>query len=912
VNRIVDGDVEQDTRIEQNIGATAQDLTVVFQQVADVTAPRDPGPPPQRAPSPQIVVGDIPRAPPGFQPRPDLLARLDQSETGTSVIHPVTGNRGLGCTQLAAAYARAKLAAEWRFVVWVNAADMGSLMAGLAAAADVPGFSAGGSWRDTADAGRALRHRLEADGDRCLLVFDDAEDPDELRPFVPANGAARILIVGTRPSTTDLGTSVPVDVFSADEAVAFLTRRTGLEDEAGAAAVAAKLEHQPLALALAAAVIAWQDLGYATYLEWLRAVSTPVSPIHEEEPPIPHGIVEAVLLSLEAIRAADRTGLCTRVMEMMAVMSASGIRRELLAAGRGGELVIGGHRVTAALADRVLAQLAERSLLTFSLDGRRVVAHRLVTQVVRDEMAWQKRLTTVGRAAASVLEARAQSLDASQERLAVRDISQQVTALVENTAPSLGEADAELTKALLRLRFLVLYHLIELGDSATQAVTLGEPLTGDLHRALGPDHPDTLNSRNSLAAAYQAAGRADDAIRLFQQTLVSRVRLLGPGHPDTQTSQNNLAAAYQDAGRVAEAILLFELTLAARERLLGVGHPSTLNSQGNLAAAYRDAGQTDDAISLLEQTLSGRERLLGTDHPDTLSSRNSLANAYRDAGRAAEAVSLMEQTVAVRERLLGADHAKTLASRNNLAAAYRDAGRIDDAVPLFERTLAARERLLGDDHPSTLNSRNNLANAYRDAGRAPEAVPLAEQVLSACERLLGASDAKTLASRANLAAAYRDAGRVGEAIALMEETLAARERLLGADHRSTLTSRCSLATAYLKAGRADEAIPLFGQTLTARERLLGADHPDTLATRDSLACACQEAGRVIEAILEFEQALAARERLLGADHPDTLATRTSLALAYEIAGQPEQAGQGRGRRRVNGVSGSGPVRSPRQ
>ena len=85
---------------------------------------------------------------------------------------------------------------------------------------------------------------------------------------------------------------------------------------------------------------------------------------------------------------------------------------------------------------------------------------------------------------------------------------------------------------------------------------------------LGPDHPDTLNARNSLAAAYQAAGRPAEAIPLFEQTLVVRERLLGPEHPDTLTTQNNLAAAYQDAGRAGEARQLFELTLAAKERLL--------------------------------------------------------------------------------------------------------------------------------------------------------------------------------------------------------------------------------------------------------------------------------------------------------------------------------------------------------
>jgi len=70
-----------------------------------------------------------------------------------------------------------------------------------------------------------------------------------------------------------------------------------------------------------------------------------------------------------------------------------------------------------------------------------------------------------------------------------------------------GEPDAELAGALLRLRGWALYHLNALGDSAQQAIAIGEPLIADQERVLGPDHPDTLAARNNLANAYQAAGR---------------------------------------------------------------------------------------------------------------------------------------------------------------------------------------------------------------------------------------------------------------------------------------------------------------------------------------------------------------------------------------------------------------------
>ncbi len=56
---------------------------------------------------------------------------------------------------------------------------------------------------------------------------------------------------------------------------------------------------------------------------------------------------------------------------------------------------------------------------------------------------------------------------------------------------------------------------------------------------------------------------------LHQQTLAASERMLGPDHPDTLASRNNLATAYHEAGRAAEAITLRQQTLAASERMLG-------------------------------------------------------------------------------------------------------------------------------------------------------------------------------------------------------------------------------------------------------------------------------------------------------------------------------------------------------
>jgi tetratricopeptide (TPR) repeat protein len=425
----------------------------------------------------------------------------------------------------------------------------------------------------------------------------------------------------------------------------------------------------------------------------------PPQPLEYEPPADP---MAGPMAQLEAVWAAEPGGLSAGVLELISVLSAAGVRRDVLdAAGQAG-LLGGGPEAepkvdTAAEAVAgALGQLAERSLLSLSPDGQVVSAGRPVLRAVRDRLAGQGRLAGTCRAAAAVLEARCEALVGSPNRAAVRDIPDQVRALGDVAAGLPGGPDAELGAALLRLRGWSLYHLNALGDQAQRAIVIGEPLIADTERALGPDDPDTLAARNNLANAYQTAGRADEAIVLHEEVVAGRERMLGPDDPLTVQSRQNLAAAYRAAGRTEPSPTDPDAIASQEHTLVGPG-----------------------AVALHEQVLSDRERALGPDDPDTLAARNNLAVAYQTAGRIDEAIALHEQALADRERVLGPDHPATLNSRSNLAVAYQAAGRIDAAIALHQQVLTDRERVLGPDHPDTDSSRNNLANACRAAGRLP-------------------------------------------------------------------------------------------------------------------------------------------------------------------------------------------------
>ena len=669
----------------------------------------------------RIRFGSRPMVTTGFVDRTGQDELFDAIFTQAEARTVLTGMRGSGKTQLAAAVAARCEDEGWPVVAWIDAESRDVLIANLYNFALQTGIDAPKDVPPETIVRRFLDQLRSADAADRLLVFDNVENLDDLRDLTPEGNGVRVIATTTRHLDWDSLGWLPltVGVFKREQSIALLCERSGDTDRDAADQIAEALGDLPVAVTQAATTAKWGGYTLSDYLGRLsnHPLESSISRLEGDDYPDAVGVAlfMAYEQTLEQLRTkrSQRESIAISLLSTMSLLAASGIPTHWLL-----ELQDDSDAVR-----DTLSFLKRSSILHESTDGDKTIIHRLQGKVYRETyLSDHEKTTEAIKYATTILDrVNIEHLNTfEQKRQEAQNLVEQLrsTTSQDYSRPLFFDPDyvAILATTLRNATNLGMPQLaLTLADSVTRA--------GDI---LSPDHPSTLTARLSLANAYQDAGRIDEAITLFKQTLEDCTRILGPRHPHTLTSRNNLAYAYREAGRLHEAITLYEQNLQDRTRILGPHHPHTLTSRNNLAGAYHDAGRFDEAIALYEQNLQDSTRILGPHHPDTLISRNNLAYAYREAGRLHEAIALYEQNLQDSTRILGPHHPHTLISRNNLASAYQDAGRLHEAIPLFEQNLEDRTRILGPHHPDTLTSRNNLASAYRAAGRADEAKALFE------------------------------------------------------------------------------------------------------------------------------------------------------------------------------------------
>ncbi|MFF8610930.1 FxSxx-COOH system tetratricopeptide repeat protein [Streptomyces sp. NPDC015346] len=712
-------------------------------------------------------------------------AEVDQLRTavdsgGTAVLSQVlTGTGGVGKTQLAADYART----AWDsggvdVLVWISASSRSAITAGYAQAG-VEVLAADPS--DPEQSARAFVAWLEPKAGqkpcRWLVVLDDVADPADMRGWWPPTSPHGRTLVTTRRRdaalTGDGRRLVEVGLFTADEAVAYLTASLAVRGRAEPVdqltALAADLGYLALALAQAAAYIIDSGETAAAYRDLLTDRATKLTDLAPDALPDEQAVALAAAWSLTIARADTLrpVGLARPMLHLAAVLDANGIPQDVLT-GEVARAHLAAHRTTTgpsptaepAPVSRLDAVRALRALDRLSLIDHRpgtphqaVRVHQLIQRATRDTLTPDQRDQYARTAADALMAAWPET---ERDTALAQALRTNADALIRNSRDAvLWQPDGH--RVLQRSG-------ISLGDSGqvAAAVEYFEYLVDATSEHLGPDHSDTLIARRDLACWRQEAGDVAGAVTAYTELIEHMQRVLGPDHPAVLTARGGLAHARGEAGEAAAAATVYAELLADRERVQGLDASPTLATRKSLAWWQGQAGDMAGAVTTLTKLLEHVLRLLGPDHHFALTVRCDLAYCQGEAGDKEGAVTAYTELFQHALQVLGPDHRDTLTIRHQLAVAQLETGDVAGAVTALTELLEHALNRMNLDHPAVLAVRHDLAYSQETAGDVASAVAAYIKLLADRERVLGPNHPETLLTRSNL---VRCRGKAGNATA---------------------------------------------------------------------------------------------------------------------------------------------------
>lgn len=664
------------------------------------------------------VPRQLPAAVPGFAGRASELAALtgalDDHGTGTRArIITITGVAGVGKTTLAVHWARQVASRFPDGQLYVNLRGFDPSGAPVAAADAIRGFLSALSVPaemipPTADAQAGLYRSLLADK-RMLVVLDNARDPAQVRPLLPAS-AGCLAVVTSRGWLAGLvaaegASQFSLDVLSDGEAAELLTGRLGRQRTTAEPAALAELIRLcaglPVALVIVAArAIAQQQLPLRSLVAELRGVNRLDALSTGDCATDVRSVFSWSYLSLTApaarlFRAAGLhpgPGLTAEAAASIAGLPLPAARRglrELVSAGLIDEQDPGRYTVH----DLLREYSAERANTTGTHASRRAATHRMLDHYVHTALAagtllepQQPRIAEIRSVAGVTLTRFADGRDAADWF----EAEHHVLLAVIDMAADLG-FDLHACQLAVTLTG-VLDQSARWSDLAAYSAIA----VATAQRAGQPEA--AAYAERGLAGAFARLGRYDDAYVHLRRSLDQFTEL---EYLDGQARAHlNLACLLQymeqsdsALGHAHRARELFEL--------LGqqpAGLAAALNTVGWLEARL---GNLAPGLDYCEQGLAMAQEV--GDQVIIAATWDSLGFVRKLLGQHAEAVSCYRQAAAIYADIGAVWHrAEVLV---NLGDAHAEAGEQRVAHELWREALTVFEQT---HHPDTARLRARL------------------------------------------------------------------------------------------------------------------------------------------------------------------------------------------------------------
>lgn len=587
-----------------------------------------------------------------------------------------------------------------------------------------------------------------------VVVFDNIEEPEVLRNWLPQLGGVRILLTSRRGRwEADLGiNTIHLSAFSPSSGRTLLRKLAPhLADinDYELDAILLKLGHMPLAIDLVGRYLA--D-SFSTPKQWLEELSElggvlqhpslvnwvdkkRSSPTDHETHLAASWLISYRRLLFDHKVAAD--SILPNEAEYLFCCCGflapnQPITRDLLAS------IISKREKTNSTIEvrnsvtRALSRLVELGLVTQESDGS-ISIHPLLAEFSRTQYIPGKNLLNE-LISAVIEEANKTSKENSslQKHIIVlstwaisesSNIAPEVSEIIKEyfvehigqsqtfaTLGELAEIDETRIAALVPLVSSSAYRLRDLGNMAEAKSTLENALNMSIV-AFGEDNPNTATILNNLGGILHDLGDLNAAKAAYERALKIDEMIFGPHHPNVAVLINNLGTVYSSIGDLSSAKVAYERALRIDEAAFGTNHPNVTTRLNNLGQVLSSLGDLSAAKTVYKRALRTSEEIYGSEHPNIAQIVINLGVVHFNMTEYLAALELFERALHINEAAFGPQHpvvAQVIVSMANTKQSLRD---FEEAKRLYELALAILRNVYPPNHPAIIAIQENLRDS---------------------------------------------------------------------------------------------------------------------------------------------------------------------------------------------------------
>jgi tetratricopeptide (TPR) repeat protein len=824
---------------------------------------------------------NVPQRNKNFTGRTEILERLKEgvsNKVAAVLPHALQGFGGVGKTAVAIEYAHL-YRSDYDLICWIPADDPVLVPSSLAALAEPMGLQsamATGIEGTAAAVLDALRRGVPYT--RWLLIFDNADQPEDLNEIIP-RGPGDVLVTSRNHRWQGYVDTVQVDVFTRKESTDFLNKRVpkGLANSE-ADVLAEALGDLPLALDQAGALQAETGMSVDEYLRLLSEHTNQLMAVGRS-PEYPRPMTAAWKLSVATLTL--QLPEAVELLRCCAFFGPEPIPRDLFR--RVPHTTQINTDIRELIADPILLSQAIGELGRFALikiDGRTIQVHRLVQALLRDEMPPDEQVSYRRDVQAILAAGTPRNTD---------DIGlwPRYAALVPHVSSEALQLHLSQDPVIRGFALEIVRYLWRIGDNPT-ARKFAERFIEQWTKDSGLDDPYVIDAQRHLGNALRELGLYGEAYKMTETTLERSRDVLGPNNPLTLALERSFGGDLRAKGDFTAALDHDLKAQRLHEEVFGKEDVHTLRALNNLALDYGLNSDYEKARKLFRETFIARsEATKGVAPRDVMASWDALSWAVRLCGDFTKARDAGEDAYDYGSEMLGREHYQTLRTLNDLSIAIRCTGNdYETALEMANTAYASCTQIFGDDHPDTLAVAINLANILRAVDRTEDALQLAEKVVERYKSIYGTDHPYTYACSGNLALIRRQAEDAENAKVLDEESLAGLDARLGRDHDYSLTAAMNLASDLSALGETAQARELGEDTLSRLRTLMGEGYPLTLVCALNLSLDLRAEGATEDADRLVAETLDRYAAIVGREHPDVKAVTEGRRLNSDFDPPP--------------------------